>query len=252
MGDQIEGDEGRSEVLGVVPARLGSTRFPRKVLARLDGVPLVWRAALRLGESRRVGRVIVATDSEAVRDAVLAEGGQAVVIDEPCATGTDRVAAAARGGDAGLIVNLQADQPLISPEDIDRVIRRLEDDRSLDMTTLAYPSGDRDEFERTDVVKVVVGAGDRALYFSRTPIPWGGTGNALFLHHVGIYCFRRQSLERFSRLPRGELEKRESLEQLRALAHGMAVGVVLTDRVTPSVDRPSDLERAAQALREGS
>lgn len=235
-------------VVGVVPARLGSTRFPRKVLADLGGRPLVWRAAERLAASRRVGSVIVATDSEEVREAVESLGGRVAMVAEECATGTDRVAAAVRGVDAGIVVNLQADQVLVAAADIDRVIERLESDADLEMTTLAYPSDDRAAFERRDVVKVVVDRGGRALDFSRSPVASKGGGNALFLHHVGIYCFRREALERFAALPRSELEVSESLEQLRALAHGMRVGVVVTARVTPSVDRPEDLEEAARLM----
>jgi len=238
-------------VLGVVPARIGSTRFPGKVLADLGGRPLVCRVAERLAGAARVDRVVVATDSSEVKAAVEGEGLPVVMVTEPCATGTDRVAAAVRGYDARVVVNLQADQALVRPEDIDRVIGRLDDGPSLDLTTLAYPSDDAAAYRRDDVVKVAIDESGRALSFSRAPLPWAG-GNALFLHHVGIYCFRRAALDRFASLPQSEAETRESLEQLRAVSNGMAIGVVVTTHASPSVDRPEDLAEVSRILSQGA
>lgn len=205
----------------------------------------------RLAEASRVDEAFIATDSPEVESAAARSGVPTVLVDEPCATGSDRVAQALRDVDFDIAVNLQADQPLIDPRDIDAVVDRLVDDRALDMTTLAYPADDEAGHSSADVVKVVVDASGRALYFSRAPIPSiraGAAGKPLYLHHVGIYCFRRGALERFSGCPRTRLEVRESLEQLRALENGMAIGVVETDRAMPGVDRRVDLARVEAAL----
>jgi 3-deoxy-manno-octulosonate cytidylyltransferase (CMP-KDO synthetase) len=235
---------GAPRVLGVIPARLGSTRLPGKVLRPLRGRPLVLHAHDRLSEATLVDDVLIATDSREVEEVARREGARVVLVTEPCATGSDRVARAAAAEPHEIVVNLQADQPLIDPHDIDRAIRALEEDRALDISTLAFLDDDARTFMSRDVVKVVTDESGRALYFSRAPIPSSKSpesGNPLYLHHVGIYCFRRPALARFAGLPRGDLELRESLEQLRALANGMAIGVVLAERGRPGVDRADDL-----------
>lgn len=240
-----------ARVLGVVPARLGSTRFPRKVLAPLGGRPLVVRVLERLTAAGRIDRAFVVTDSAEVAEAVDAAGMEARVLEGGFATGTDRVAAAVAGSDADIVVNLQADQPLIEPADVDATVALLERDDGLEMSTLAFESCDAESYLDPNVVKVVLGAGGRALYFSRAPIPaFPETDgrNPWHLHHVGIYCFRRAALERFAGLPRSELETIESLEQLRAIENGMALGVAVTKNASWSVDRPEDLARVERRL----
>ena len=222
---------------------MDSTRFPGKVLAPIGGRPLVELVFERLNAASSVDEVLVATDSPEVAAAVRGFGGSVAMVTERCATGSDRVAAAVLGHPAEVVVNLQADQPMIDPSDIDRTVEALNADEGLDITTLAFEADDREGYESPDVVKVV-GGGGQALYFSRSPIPHGGdpaTVTPLYLHHVGIYCFRRRSLERFASAPRGPLESRESLEQLRALENGMNIGLVMTDRASRSVDRPDDV-----------
>jgi len=240
----------KATVLGVVPARLQSKRFPGKVLREVAGKPLVLHALDRLSEASSIDAALIATDSPDVEREGARFGAEVVIVSEPCATGTDRVARALGGREFEIAVNLQADQPLIAPADIDRLVSRLRDDSSFDVITLAYPDDDSSSFASRDTVKVVVDEAGRALYFSRAPIPSSkdDSRNSLFLHHVGIYCFRRAALERFAELPRARLEKQESLEQLRALEAGMAVGVLLTDSAAPDVDRPSDLEAVARVL----
>lgn len=242
-----------STVVGVVPARIGSTRFPGKVLQVVAGKPLVVHVLERLSAASRVDRVVVATDSADVEREVAKHGARVVMVTEPCATGSDRVARALEGDSFDIAVNLQADQPLIDPTDIDRVIETLEREPSLSLTTLAYRDSDPEEFSNRDVVKVVADEAGHVLYFSRAPIPSideTAQGKLLFLHHVGIYCFRRGSLARFAGLPRGDLEKRESLEQLRALEAGMEIGLVITEHAIPDVDRPSDLDRLSRFFEE--
>ncbi len=234
----------RQRVLGIIPARLLSTRFPGKVLATLSGRPVIEHVYERLASASLVDDVAVATDSAEIEEAVARFGGRSILVRTPCSTGSDRVARAVEGTPADIVVNLQADQPLIDPRDIDGAIAELVATSRLDITTVAYRASDRRGYESRDVVKVAVAEDGRALYFSRAPIPSakrGETGNPLYLHHVGIYCFRRVALERFAAGPRTALEERECLEQLRALERGLAIGVVITDRVTPGVDRERDL-----------
>jgi 3-deoxy-manno-octulosonate cytidylyltransferase (CMP-KDO synthetase) len=239
-------------VVGVVPARLDSTRFPGKVLAPIHGRPLLQHVFERLEEAGRVDEVMVATDSDQVAEAAASFGGRVAMVRTPCATGSDRVAAAVAGMDADVVINLQADQPMIAPADIDMTVEALETSDAVDLVTLAFGADDRRGYESPDVVKVVAGEGGRALYFSRSPVPHASEGagdRPLYLHHVGIYCFRRAALERFASCERGTLEQRESLEQLRAIENGMAVGLVLTDTQTVSVDRPGDIALVEKRMR---
>jgi 3-deoxy-manno-octulosonate cytidylyltransferase (CMP-KDO synthetase) len=243
-------------VVGVIPARLGSTRFPGKVLASIGGRPLVQHVYERLSAASAVVEVMVATDSDEVERAVAAFGGRVVRVNEPCETGTDRMAAALMGVRTDIAVNLQCDQPMIDPADIDRTVEVLLLRREADLSTLAFGADDRAGFESRDVVKVTIAGDGRALAFSRSPIPPvadpGPPADApLYLHHVGIYCFRRQALARFAGLPRSAGELHESLEQLRALENGMDVRVVLTDKRTVSVDRPEDIDRVASLISAG-
>ena len=140
---------------------------------------------------------------------------------------------------------------MIHPSDIDRTVEVLTADAAADLSTLAFRADDEEGYRSPDVVKVVAGPGRRALYFSRSPVPYISQANsvsALYLHHVGIYCFRRAALERFASFPRGALELRESLEQLRAVENGMAIGLALTERQTLSVDRPADAVEVERRL----
>lgn len=240
-----------SMVIGVVPARMGSTRFPGKLLRIVAGKPLVIHAFERLSAAEKVCDTFIATDSDEIEQVALEYGARAVRVDEPCHSGTDRMARSLRGRDFEIAVNLQGDQPVIEPSEIDRVVAALQADPSLDVTTVAYHDRDGEAFESRDVVKVVADGSGRALYFSRAPIPSsksGEAGKVLFLHHVGIYCFRRGPLARFAELPPGDLERRESLEQLRALEAGMSIGLVVTGRALPDVDRPSDLAKVERLL----
>ena len=241
-------------VLGVIPARLDSTRFPGKVLAPVLGRPLVQLVFERLASASSVDEVLVATDSAEVERTVSSFGGRVVMVAEPCATGSDRVAAAVRDEVADVVVNLQADQPLIDPSDIDRAVAALSEDGDADLTTLAFGADDEKGYISPDVVKVVAAEGRRALYFSRSPVPHVADTTSvrpLYLHHVGIYCFRRAALERFASATRGELEVRESLEQLRAIESGMTIGLVMTGKRTQSVDRPEDIAEVERLMGAG-
>jgi len=232
----------------VIPARMQSTRLPGKPLAVIGDAPMivqVWRRAM----AARVGRVVVACAEDEIAAAVRHAGGEAVLTRPDHPSGSDRVFEAVAGLDPGrghdVVVNLQGDLPLIDPAAIRAALDPLAD-AAVDIATLAAPIHDAAELAAASVVKVACAfapgaAIARALYFSRLPVPWG---EGAHYHHIGIYAYRRAALERFVALPPAPLEKRESLEQLRALEAGMRIAVALVDVVPFGVDTPADLARA--------
>jgi 3-deoxy-manno-octulosonate cytidylyltransferase (CMP-KDO synthetase) len=248
----VSGEAAR-EVLVVIPARWGSSRFPGKALADLGGAPLVVRVAERAAAMREATRVVVATDDERIRVAVTA-AGFACAMTGAHPTGTDRVGEVARHDPAGIVVNLQGDEPLLDPGDADRLVLALRDDPEAEIATLAHPFADEREWRDPHAVKVLLDARSRALYFSRAPLPGAfpgrpAAGERLAWRHVGIYAYRRAALLRFLALERTPLEVAEGLEQLRALENGLAIRVVATERRAIGVDTPEDLERARELWR---
>jgi 3-deoxy-manno-octulosonate cytidylyltransferase (CMP-KDO synthetase) len=241
-----------SEPIVLIPARLASTRLPGKPLADIAGLPMIVQVCARAAQAA-VGPIVVAAAEREIADAVERAGYRAVLTDPALPSGSDRIHAALTEVDPrrrhGLVVNLQGDLPTLDPAAIAAVLQPL-DDPEVDIATLA--AAIRVEHERTDpnVVKVAAALTPdrrvaRALYFSRATIP---TGAGEHFHHIGIYAYRRAALERFVALPPGTLEKRERLEQLRALEAGMRIDVALVDTVPLGVDTPADLERARAML----
>jgi 3-deoxy-manno-octulosonate cytidylyltransferase (CMP-KDO synthetase) len=236
-------------VVVLIPARMASARLPGKPLADIAGLPMIVHV-LRRAEAAAVGAVAVATDSEAIATAVEKAGGRAVMTRADHASGSDRIFEALRalGLDADIIVNVQGDLPTLEPQDVRAAIEPLAD-AAVDIATLAAEI--RDEAERLDpnVVKVVgtpIAAGRlRALYFTRATAPFG---EGPLYHHIGLYAYRRAALERFVSLPPSPLERRERLEQLRALEAGMRIDVSIVGTVPLGVDTPADLERARALL----
>lgn len=244
----------------VIPARLGSTRLPRKVLREIHGKPLVqhvWLAARRA----RATEVVIATDSAEVRAACAAFGADVVMTSARHASGTDRiheVAVKRRWSASTLVVNLQGDEPLMPPALVRRAAQLLARDRQADIATLCHPLQAVDEWLNPNVVKVVVDARGHALYFSRAPIPWQRDGStreaprmpgALACRHIGLYAYRVGALKRFSALKASPLETTEALEQLRALAHGMTIRVGITRQPPPrGVDTDEDLAAVTRLL----
>ena len=239
-----------TDIIAIIPARYGSTRFPGKVLADICGKPLIRHVYERVLLSSVVSRAAVATDDERVAKAVRDFGGEAVMTSTEHACGTDRVAEAVKHTGGDIIVNVQGDEPLIDPAVIDSVCKLIMKDEEIVCSTAASPITDEAEYKNPNAVKVVTDLRGRALYFSRSPLPFyrdGGFSGAYL--HTGIYCFRRDFLERYASLEQTPLEKAEKLEQLRILEHGYRIGVVVSDYRSAGVDTEEDLEIVRRLIR---
>ena len=236
--------------VAVIPARYASVRFPGKALAEAEGKPLiryVWERACQLTS---VTEVLVATDDERIERAVRAFGGAVAMTGSDLASGTDRVAQAMRGRKAEVVVNLQGDEPVFDVKAVDELVRLMLAEPQIQLGTLAHPMVDEAEFGDLNKTKVVLDLTGHALYFSRAPIPFRRQpGFAGPLRHIGIYVFRTPFLERFAGLAPTPLERTETLEQLRALEHGVRIRVVVTPDPTLGVDTPADLVQFAEHLR---
>ena len=244
------------KAVGVIPSRYASTRFPGKPLALIAGKSLLSRVVARVKQAGTLSEVLVATDDERIFAEAQRVGATGVMTRSDHPSGTDRVAEAAAGRGADIVVNIQGDEPLIPPALIDRLVRALAEDATLQMATAASPSADADDLHRSDVVKVVRRADGTALYFSRAPIPFRrGAGEGfspvpgLHLRHIGIYAYRRDFLDKLVATPPCALEETEKLEQLRALALGARMAVLETEESGLGVDTPEDVARVEAALR---
>jgi 3-deoxy-manno-octulosonate cytidylyltransferase (CMP-KDO synthetase) len=243
-----------ASAVAIIPARFQSSRLPGKALAMIGGRPMVCHVAERARRARGLARVIVATDDERIRAAAASVGAEAVMTRADHPSGTDRLAEVARGLDADVVVNVQGDLPLLDPGLIEALVARLAAEPDLPMATLAAPIHDEAQWRSPHVVKVVVGCDGRALYFSRCPLPYDrdgrrAPGEPFGFRHIGLYGYRRDVLLRLAALPPSPLEERERLEQLRALEHGIAIGVVeWTGEPVIEVDTAADLEQARAAL----
>jgi len=237
----------RNRVLAVIPARFSSTRFPGKPLALLAGKPMVAHVVERAREAGCFDEVIVATDDERIARAAALAGARSVLTG-PCRSGTDRVAEAVRDLPADVVLNVQGDEPAQPPENLKLLAGFLRTHPEVPMATLAL-SGTPNDLDNPNVVKVVCDLSGRALYFSRAAIPYPrNPGVDIVLRHVGLYGFQREALLAFASWPETELERTEGLEQLRALAHGLALHVLPAAADTIAVDTPEDIAPAEAAL----
>jgi 3-deoxy-manno-octulosonate cytidylyltransferase (CMP-KDO synthetase) len=240
-----------ADVLILIPARMAATRLPGKPLADIAGEPMIVHV-LRRAQAAELGPVVVATDSGEVAAIVDKAGGRAVLTRADHASGSDRIFEALGKVDSGrsakIIVNLQGDLPTLSSADIAAALMPLADD-AVDIVTLAAEIKVAGERTNPNVVKVVgtpvAPSRLRALYFTRATAP---AGDGPLYHHIGLYAYRRAALERFVKLPPSPLERRERLEQLRALEAGMRIDVAIVDAVPLGVDTPEDLEKARTVL----
>ena len=233
--------------IAVIPARFGSTRFPGKPLVRDTGKYLIQHVYERVSEATSIDRVTVATDDERIRAAVESFGGDCVMTRADHPSGTDRVAeVAAEFDEQSIILNVQGDEPEIDSADLDSLIRRMHAEPDVDMGTLCCPFPEGVDPRDPNRVKVVMNDESRALYFSRSLIPYprdvagAPQTNSDWLLHVGVYAYRRDALIRLSKLNPSALEETERLEQLRALHHGMSIAVVRVDGAAPGIDTPED------------
>jgi 3-deoxy-manno-octulosonate cytidylyltransferase (CMP-KDO synthetase) len=241
-----------SSVVAIIPARYQSTRLPAKTLADIAGRPMIEHVFRRASEARLVDGVIVATDDARIARVVEGFGGTAWMTRADHMSGTDRLAEVAAALACRVIVNVQGDEPLIDPRVIDAVVEPLIADPVLEMATACRPLRHTDEFDNPNVVKVVRNEAGGALYFSRAPVPWPRatpeTPPGMARVHVGLYAYRRDVLLRLAALPPVALERTESLEQLRAIAHGIGIHVVETDHDSMGVDTAEDLARVRQRM----
>lgn len=241
------------QVVCIIPSRYESTRFPGKPLANLCGKPMIQHVYERLLRATSVSSAAVATDDERIFDAVEAFGGRAVITSPRHRSGTDRIAEAVETmglRDDDIVVNIQGDQPLFEPVQVDEVVGPLLADASLPMSTLIYRIVRDEEINHPNAVKTVFDHDHFALYFSRATIPFvRDPGNrAEYFKHHGIYAYRRDFLRTFTALPEGILERLEALEQLRALEHGYRIKVVVTPHDSVEVDTPEELERVRRII----
>jgi 3-deoxy-manno-octulosonate cytidylyltransferase (CMP-KDO synthetase) len=249
------------KITAIIPARYASTRFPGKALADIGGRPMIQHVYERACKASLVSRVIVATDDTRIAYAIRLIGGEAVMTSTGHETGTDRLAEVAGSLDTDIIVNVQGDEPLISPEMIDQAIEPFLNDPALKMGTLKTRIKSLHDFLSPNVVKVVTGADGCALYFSRSPLPffrdkWQDlkdesfvNGKLLCYKHVGLYVYRRDFLLEYAAMPQSFLETSEKLEQLRAIENGTRIRVVETEFESIGVDTPDDLAKAQERYR---
>ena len=241
-------------IIGVIPSRWGSTRFPGKSLAPICGKPLVTWVVEACLKAKSLTEVVVATDDERIAKVVEGTGARAVMTRPDHPSGTDRVAEAAQAADEDIVVNIQGDEPLILPEIIEEITQALIDSPDYPMATGCYRlPGDADLFRNENVVKVVFDKDGSALYFSRSPIPFPRKGDSFAAYeHIGIYAYRKDFLMRYITLPETHLSRTESLEQLRALEHGYRIKVAPTRFAynALSVDTQEDLDAVTAILKE--
>lgn len=237
------------KILGVIPARYASSRYPGKPLANIDSRTMLEHVYERVSMARYLETIIIATDDERIYQEARRFGARVQMTRTDHSAGTDRVAEVASAfPDATLVVNIQGDEPLIDPNAIDAAVLPLLEEPAIPMGTLKKRIEDPREIANPNVVKVVTDRFENAIYFSRSTIPFGAT---VLYKHIGLYVYRREFLLRFSGLPVGMLEKAERLEQLRALENGFKIRVVETDYESLGVDTPEDLERVRELFRAG-
>ncbi len=241
---------GRLKVIGVIPVRYASTRFPGKALADIVGKPMVQHVYERCAACKRLDRLYVATDDQRIYEAAREFTTDVLMTSETHASGTDRVAEVAENVDGDVFINIQGDEPLIEPTAVEALIPPFEEDPDVNMTTLARPDGDPAVVSSPNTCKVVIDEGGDALYFSRAPVPYyqGSPQERGHLLHVGTYAFRRNFLLTFAELERKPLEVAEGLEMLRALEHGYTIRVVVGPFVSQGVDTEEDLERVRRLI----
>ena len=240
------------KILAVIPARYESSRFPGKPLVDLHGKPMIQHVYERVQQVPSVGQVLVATDDERIINAVRAFGGQAYMTSPDHPTGTDRIVEVIQNQPCEWVLNVQGDEPTITPDVLETLIQRALADGSCSMATLVFRSDDPNTWRDPHVVKAVLAQNQRALYFSRSPVPYAR--DQVFrgcLKHFGVYLYRRDFLLEFANWPSTPLEQQEQLEQLRVLENGYSILCVESPVDSIGVDVPEDLTHVAQLITTG-
>ncbi|MBK8466934.1 MAG: 3-deoxy-manno-octulosonate cytidylyltransferase [Chloracidobacterium sp.] len=264
---ELHGKNPQQNVIAIVPSRYSSVRLPGKMLLEIAGKPLILHTLGQAAKARNVARVIVATDDERIFSVVTENGGEAVMTSAEHRSGSDRLAEVAENLPAdSIIVNVQGDEPTISPRTIEAAVEAFINDPAADIATTSEAITELDELMNGNVVKVVTNGDGYAVYFSRSPIPFPRDASmrydgdikkailnepelmSLFRKHTGLYVYRREYLLEFTKLPQSKLEKIEMLEQLRALENGAKIKVVEVDDPSIGVDTPADLERVRKLI----
>jgi 3-deoxy-manno-octulosonate cytidylyltransferase (CMP-KDO synthetase) len=239
-----------NRAVGIIPARWSSTRFPGKPLHLISGKPLLQHVLERCRQAKNLDSVIVATDDTRIAKAAFTWDAEVALTSPKHRSGTDRIAEVARNAEQfAFVINIQGDEPLIDPQLIDKLVKKLRSDREIEIVTAAHPFENPGEAFSPHQVKVVVDKSRRALYFSRTAIPFPRNPSGIqYLRHQGIYGFRRHTLLQFVKWKPTPLERAESLEQLRALENGVKVHVLITAKGSPGIDTLADAEALEQKL----
>ncbi|MCH1930106.1 3-deoxy-manno-octulosonate cytidylyltransferase [Shewanella sp. A25] len=237
----------------LIPARFGSSRFPGKPLALINGKPMIQHVFERASLAQGVTNIYIATDDERIKTTVEGFGGKVVMTDSNAASGTDRINEASEIlglAETDLIINVQGDQPLVNPRAIEQLIELFTNQPGeFEMATLGFELEDQEERDNPMNVKMVFDNNDYALYFSRARIPFGRDTNDYPVYkHLGIYAYTRRFVNAFAKLPLGRLEDLEKLEQLRALEHGYKIKIAITEPSAVEVDVPDDIRKCEEYL----
>lgn len=265
LTDKHSSNPNQIKAVAIIPARYESIRLPGKALLEINGKPMICCVARQASKAKNIERVIVATDDQRIIDAVEADGFEAVLTSADHASGTDRIAEVAMRLDAEIVVNVQGDEPLISSESIERAVASLVAHPTAGIVTTWEPIAEPADVLNPDLVKIVVDSEGRAIYFSRAPVPWprdavrehGTIENALleepsllrsFRKHTGLYVYRRDVLLQFTKWRQSVLERQESLEQLRALEHGVEIRAIEASTPSIGVDTQKDLEHVRKIV----
>ncbi len=244
------------KAIGIIPARFGSTRFPGKPLALIAGKPMLRHVYENAVKSKSLDRVVIATDDDRIASCIREFEGEYIMTDSAIETGTERAAVVARDLDVDIVVNIQGDEPLVPPELLDDLVNTLSGKPDIPVCTPITRFENEIDVHDPNQVKVVLDKNDRALYFSRSLVPFnrdtieisGIKRKTTYWKHVGIYCFRKDFLMEYVKWPTGELEKTEKLEQLRILENGYPVLTVKTDYSPLCVDIPDDIDLVEKYL----
>ena len=240
------------ESIGIIPSRFASKRFPGKPLALIKGKTLIERVWARAKKSRLLGEVVIATDDKRIFDAARSFKAKAVMTSRSCKSGTDRLAEVARkkGRKFDIFINIQGDEPLISPALIDGLVSALKKDRFAQVVTAVYPISDKKEISNPNVVKAVLDRNGYAIYFSRCAVPFNRQGGKVaYYKHLGIYGYKRDFLKLFASMAQTPLEKAEQLEQLRIIENGFKIKAVISRQDSFGVDVPSDIKKIERMVK---